>query len=60
MFSQPGHNSENKEITHAIEILNVLSFGLRGKNSFKSFHRITFSAGGSIVSPAAVIDSLNA
>lgn len=60
MFSWPGHSSENKEMTHAIEILNILSFRVCRKISFKSFHKITFSASSSILSPVAITNSLNA
>lgn len=60
MFSWPGHSSENKEVTHAIEISNILSFRAWGKISFKSFHKITFSASSSILSSVAITNSLNA
>lgn len=60
MFSWPGQSSENKEVTHAVENLNILSFRVWGKISFKSFHKITFSASSSILSPVVITNSLNA
>lgn len=60
MFSWPGHCSENKEVTHAIGVLNILSSGVWGEISFKSFHKIPFSASSSILSPVAITKSLNA
>lgn len=49
-----------KYLTHTMEILNILSFRVWGKNSFRNVHKIVFSASSSILSPAAITDSLNA